>query len=534
MRGSKRSPFLHASSVTCAEAATLAESECHEDAGVLEVRDRTILRGARDAHRRSNDVRWSQDGIGCSRPGDAHQRASKFCRDLRSLDLLVVWICRMVREVTSRDRCSGSALGRRHHRRAARCPAVSLIQSLTSAPYSTLARSRRAAAYPAIAVTPEHLLLLAPGEHEHLLAARPAPREDQAGRPGRRLPGRETGSPAAPGLRRRGRAASFRRRRRPRSGRWRRSGRRCRWNVGRRQIFAVRPLIRASAAGCGVGRGLWFFTFIYGVTKVFPVIPHGYCMRHLEENFKKFKHPDLTKLLWTAARAITQEEYDTALENVTKINGQAVPWLLEHAKRKYWAELYFSGRRYGHLTSNIAESFNSCILEAREKPILPMLETIRHHLMDWYTDRPRSESTTQGLLVKNVANSIQKLANDRARRYRFHTNILDVSYEVQSTETLKEYRVNLASRTCSCRAWQSTGYPCSHALAIIITRKENPQQYAESFYSLNSFRQTYATPTMHPHNNENVNTLIGPLLMNLTPSLIPKQGLLKTLTPTQS
>ena len=235
-------------------------------------------------------------------------------------------------------------------------------------------------------------------------------------------------------------------------------------------------------------------------------------MRHLEENFKKkFKHPDLTKLLWTAARAITQEEYDAALENMTKINSQAVPWLLEHTKPEYWAELYFSGKRYGHLTSNIAESFNSCILEAREKPILSMLETIRHHLMDWYTVRPQSESTTQGLLVKNVANSIQKLANDRARRYRFYTNIPDVSYEVQSTETLKEYRVNLTSRTCSCRAWQSTGYPCSHALAIIITRKENPQQYAESFYSLNSFRQTYATPIIHPHNNENVNTLIGPL-----------------------
>lgn len=41
-----------------------------------------------------------------------------------------------------------------------------------------------------------------------------------------------------------------------------------------------------------------------GVGTWFPGSAHAYCMRHLEKNFKaKFKHKELTMLLWKAARA---------------------------------------------------------------------------------------------------------------------------------------------------------------------------------------------------------------------------------------
>src|SRR5579859_6524714 len=43
---------------------------------------------------------------------------------------------------------------------------------------------------------------------------------------------------------------------------------------------------------------------IDGVGAVFPDCPHGYCLRHLQENFHKvFKNVELKELLWRAARA---------------------------------------------------------------------------------------------------------------------------------------------------------------------------------------------------------------------------------------
>jgi len=99
---------------------------------------------------------------------------------------------------------------------------------------------------------------------------------------------------------------------------------------------------------------------IEGVESVFPRNLHGYCLRHLEENFHKvFKNVELKRLLWKAARAVKQSDYDTALADMVKINPQSVPWLLEHANPQHWAELHFNGERYGHLTSNITESLNA-------------------------------------------------------------------------------------------------------------------------------------------------------------------------------
>ena len=96
---------------------------------------------------------------------------------------------------------------------------------------------------------------------------------------------------------------------------------------------------------------------------------------------KEFKQPDLKTFLWKAARASTQPEFDQALDDMHKVNPAAVTWLLQTASPEHWAELYFKGRRHGHLTSNIAESLNAWILEAREKPILAMFESIRQQLM---------------------------------------------------------------------------------------------------------------------------------------------------------
>src|SRR5437667_5053088 len=53
------------------------------------------------------------------------------------------------------------------------------------------------------------------------------------------------------------------------------------------------------------------------VASIFPESAHGYCIKHLERNFRKnFKDPTLGNLLWKAAKATTKEEYDEAMANM--------------------------------------------------------------------------------------------------------------------------------------------------------------------------------------------------------------------------
>ena len=71
---------------------------------------------------------------------------------------------------------------------------------------------------------------------------------------------------------------------------------------------------------------------------------------------------------------MTQPEFDKAIEDMRSINPNSVTWLLEHTKTEHLVVLYFPGHRYEHLTSNIAESLNSWLLEVHKKPIFAMAE----------------------------------------------------------------------------------------------------------------------------------------------------------------
>src|SRR5947199_2708237 len=130
-------------------------------------------------------------------------------------------------------------------------------------------------------------------------------------------------------------------------------------------------------------------------------------------------------------------------------------------------------------------------------PILSMFERIRNQLIEWFTARRNLERNTPGLIVSKIATQLQTAVNDRARRYRYIQST-PTMYEVQSTETLCEYIVQLDNQTCSCPEWQLSGIPCSHALAVILAHKEDPQTYVKPFFTLQAYRNTYEHAIIHP------------------------------------
>ena len=121
-------------------------------------------------------------------------------------------------------------------------------------------------------------------------------------------------------------------------------------------IGLLRGVIMQHAPELLIPRALTFVSdrqkgLLEGVEIVFPDSPHGYCLRHLYENmYKEFKHPRLKTFLFQAARAINEDDFNKALEEIRGIHPGAVDWLLGHADPEHWAELYFDGRRYTHST----------------------------------------------------------------------------------------------------------------------------------------------------------------------------------------
>ena len=178
------------------------------------------------------------------------------------------------------------------------------------------------------------------------------------------------------------------------------------------------------------------------------------------------------------------------------IDKGAVEWLEKNAPKEGWADIYFKGHRYGHFTSNIAESINAWLLNARDLPILPLLDTIRTQLMDWFQKRRQLEAHNQWTFVSTISTKLQD-NRERARRYRYLAST-DTKYEVKSGVTNEEYLLDFQQQICSCHEWEIYGYPCGHTYSIILSHRFNVEDFVQPFYCTEYHRLTYSGVILHP------------------------------------
>ncbi|PKI41144.1 hypothetical protein CRG98_038461, partial [Punica granatum] len=124
---------------------------------------------------------------------------------------------------------------------------------------------------------------------------------------------------------------------------------------------------------------------VQSLKELFPDVEKRFCTRHLWKNLCTIptikKGKDLKDLLWTAARATYAAEFFRAMEVFKREDEKAWQWLQDKVPSQ-WSKSHF--RPYPKcdvILNNHCECFNRWIIEARDKPILTLLETIRTQLM---------------------------------------------------------------------------------------------------------------------------------------------------------
>jgi hypothetical protein len=220
------------------------------------------------------------------------------------------------------------------------------------------------------------------------------------------------------------------------------------------------------------------------IRRKFPKSSHAFCMRHLSESIsKEFKNSRLIHFLWKAAYATTTT---TAFKEKMAEIEEASP---EAAK---WALVYFEGTRYGHLSSNI-EVFNKWILDARELPIIHVIERIHGNLITEFDDRRLRSSSWCFVLAPSAERQMAEAINHASTYQVLRSD--EVEFEVISAD--RSDIVNIGSRSCSCRDWQLYGIPClSHVvrtsmhilqsvLLLQVTGKPMQRSYTPSLENLN-------------------------------------------------
>ncbi|XP_021832919.1 uncharacterized protein LOC110772760 [Prunus avium] len=231
---------------------------------------------------------------------------------------------------------------------------------------------------------------------------------------------------------------------------------------------------------------------------VFPGRPHSYCYYHLKQNLiSKYSKSGYGKLLQgrvinlfsRCAYAVTEEEFKVAMDELVIVGSSKVKTFIYDLSRDHYANDFFKGMCYEEMANSLAESFNNWVGVFRDLPVLPLIEGIRQKLMVLNSQRRIEPEKWTTLLCPEMETRLwENVEAGRTWAIRRSSCII--------FEVFVDYyvMVDLGQRTCSCRLWQIDDFPCTHAVAAILAKKDSVCDYVECYYSSYFFRKAYESP----------------------------------------
>ena len=110
-------------------------------------------------------------------------------------------------------------------------------------------------------------------------------------------------------------------------------------------------------------------------------------------------------------------------------------------------------------------------------------------IIEKFVLRAKIGRNMQGIIIP----SFTKTLDVKSKSIKDHEVLLCGAGTAEVTVNRFRHAVNLEQKTCTCRAWQVTGKPCSHALAFIakLSRKVQMDEFVHEYFSVDRFRKTY-------------------------------------------
>ncbi|XP_047310782.1 uncharacterized protein LOC124914310 isoform X2 [Impatiens glandulifera] len=229
------------------------------------------------------------------------------------------------------------------------------------------------------------------------------------------------------------------------------------------------------------------------ISEIFENGHHGYCLRHLaeklNEDMKGLSHEArriMVQDLYAAASAAKVEDFQSCTENIKSISSEAYNWVIQ-SELNQWANAFFAGTRYNHLASDFGKLIYSWVSESHDFPITQLVDILRAKMMDLIYTR-RTESSQWA--TKLTPTMEEKLRIEISRVHSLQVMLANGDkYEVHG-QRVEE--VDISRWDCSCKGWQLTGIPCSHAIAVLDFLGKSPYDYCSSYLTVEIYFLAYA------------------------------------------
>ncbi|XP_016446421.2 uncharacterized protein LOC107771547 [Nicotiana tabacum] len=225
---------------------------------------------------------------------------------------------------------------------------------------------------------------------------------------------------------------------------------------------------------------------------VYTGMPHYACMRHILTYIKsKFTkgHLKLSELYFATARSYTLDEFNERLSKIEEIDMHVKAYLYDIGYHR-WSRVHATVNKTWTMTSNIAESLNAVTKDAREMPIVELLEYMRTILERWTNEKLLKANGTFTYLRKKYN---KELEDNRplSRKMRVRASTDHIRTVIDG---VKHFIVCLQNKRCSYGQFQLDELPCAHALAALRHKNESYENYCSPYYTMESLLHTYEIP----------------------------------------
>ncbi|XP_062080964.1 uncharacterized protein LOC133785763 [Humulus lupulus] len=229
-------------------------------------------------------------------------------------------------------------------------------------------------------------------------------------------------------------------------------------------------------------------SIIKGVRNVYKNAYHGACMWHLRQNIKtKFSGKGLKKLFEKMAKAYRVSEFTKLFAEISTKKPSLATYL-KNASFESWSICHFHGNRYNIMTTNNSESLNQVFREAREWPIIPLLEEIITTLSRWFYERRTNANSCPTPLTVD-AEDIMRQRYEQSRYMRVTPiNLSEFHVKGEPLDGL----VNIEEHSCTCREFDIDKIPCIHGIAAAMHCGVDVYSLCSKFYTTEFWRMAYA------------------------------------------
>lgn len=112
--------------------------------------------------------------------------------------------------------------------------------------------------------------------------------------------------------------------------------------------------------------------------------------------------------MWKASSVTTQQEWIKVMETIKSIEEGAYNWLIAIPPPLWCKHVFSSYPKCEATLNNMCEAFNSTILEARDKPIIGMIEWVRLYLMKRFQENKQKMKNVKGKICQKIQKKLEE------------------------------------------------------------------------------------------------------------------------------